>query len=158
MYKFRYDELAAGGEHVEDEFFKIGVVGLADVEVGESAEAAGEVCGGGEGAGEEVFLFDEVGVEEDGEGGGVEESDDPGIGGEEGSGRHVDFEDGGVVEADPGFEELVPALPVEEVEPVLEGAEDGEAVVARDFAEGELGVEGRWTLTGFLEEGGFGYE
>lgn len=97
--------------------------------------AAGEGSGGHVGAGKEILFLDFVGVEKRREALAVEESDDIGIEGNEGARRHVCPENGGLVFLNSGFEEFVFALIVKVVLPVFPGANQGEAVVTRDFAE-----------------------
>ena len=90
----------------------------------------------------EVGAGEDCGVEEGGEADGIKEGDDVGVGGDEGARWHVGAEDGGVVLLDAGFEEVVASLVVEVVLAVFVGPYDGDAVVAGDFPEGQLGCGG----------------
>lgn len=142
------DYVADSGFYEEEhEAFELVVPLFGGVEVGEGAVAAGELGGGHEGSGEEVSLLDFGDVEEGWERFAVEQYDDIWVGGDEGSRRHVDAVDGGVVFSHAGLEELVAALVVEIVQAVFDGSDDGEAVVAGDFAHWKRGgcrSRGRW--------------
>lgn len=118
--------------------------GFGGVEVGKDSVPSGEFSGGHEGAGEDVFLLHLGDVEENREAFSVEQNDDVWVGGNERSRWHVGAEHGGVVLLLSGFEELFAALVVEVVEAVPDGSEEGEAVIAGDFAEGKHGGFGRW--------------
>ncbi|WVZ11804.1 hypothetical protein V8G54_016334 [Vigna mungo] len=125
----------SSGESLEEEVLDEFVVGLRRVEVGTDAEAAGELGGGHESAVEDVELLDFIVVEQYRKGGPVQQRNDTRIGGDEGSRWHVCADDGGVVAADSGSEELVAALVVEVVVAVEYGSEEWEAVASRDFSQ-----------------------
>lgn len=124
------------------------MIGFVHVEIGESPVTAGELSGGHESTSEEIFLLDERVVEENREAGSVEEGDDAGVGGDERARWHVDPEHGGVVAADARLEEVIAALVVEIVEAIAERADQREAVVAGDFADGEFRGGGWWVFSG----------
>lgn len=101
------------------------MVGFRRVEISEGPVAAGEGGGGHVSSVEDVFLLDFVVVEEGLETDGVEKADDAGVSGHEWARRHVAAEDGGVVFAHSGFEELdFAAFGVEVFEAVFDRAEE----------------------------------